>query len=248
MNKYYLDKFYTKKEVVQYILKFIDINIFKTIIEPSAGNGAFSNEISNCIAYDIEPEENNIIQENFLKIHPTVENPCLVIGNPPFGRNGSMALKFIKHACSFADLVAFILPRGFKKQSYYDKIPLDFWKKIEVDLNDNSFIYNRKDFKIPCVFQVYEKRNELRRKKEKLQPKTFTFTKKENANISFRRVGANAGFASIDTNKSDESHYFLFSTDPEKLINKIHQIQWKHNNTTGPKSISKQELIQALEH
>ena len=37
-----LDKFYTKKDVVEQLLKEIDLKNFDLIIEPSAGNGGFS--------------------------------------------------------------------------------------------------------------------------------------------------------------------------------------------------------------
>ena len=41
------------------------------------------------------------------------------IGNPPFGRQSSLAKKFIKHICSCdkTKTIAFILPKSFKKDS-----------------------------------------------------------------------------------------------------------------------------------
>ena len=54
----------------------------------------------------IKKLKNNL---NSRKIH--------VIGNPPFGRQSSLAIKFIKKSCSFSDTISFILPKSFKKDS-----------------------------------------------------------------------------------------------------------------------------------
>jgi len=246
MSKYYLDKFFTKEEVVEKILQEIDITKYKTIIEPSAGSGAFSKKIP-CIAYDIDPEAEGIIKHDFLTVEINEEKPILVIGNPPFGRNNNMALAFINHAAKFADTIAFILPKSFKKDSLYYKIPLNFWRVKQIDLDDNSFTLNGKEFNVPCVFQIYEKKEIEREKPIKIKPRFFDFVSKEDANVSIRRVGVYAGKAFLNTDKSEQSHYFIKAEEPEKIIKIINSIKWKYNNTVGPRSISKPELIFAIE-
>ena len=74
------------------------------IIEPSAGNGSFSQflqEYTNLKAYDLFPEKEGIIQQDFftLDIDPLKEEECHVLGNPPFGRQSSLAKRFIKKCC-----------------------------------------------------------------------------------------------------------------------------------------------------
>jgi len=71
--------------------------------------------------------------------------------------------------------------------------------------------------------------------------------KTDNPDISFRRVGANAGTIeqSIDE-KSVQSHYFIKFTNGKSLtdnIKSLSTIAYDFNNTVGPKSISKQELM-----
>ena len=82
---------------------------------------------------------------------------------------------------------------------------------------------------------------------KKLIPKSFKFVKKEEKHdISFRRVGVNAGKIDRNTeNKSFQSHYFIKFDDDvsEEIYKKIESIQFDSNNTVGPKSISKQEVI-----
>ncbi len=93
-----------------------------------------------------------------------------------------------------------------------------------------------------------EKKDEYRIVAKKLEPNNFIFVKKtQNPDISFRRVGVNAGMIDkkIDE-KSIQSHYFIKFTNGKSIqenINKLSTITYEFNNTVGPKSISKQELI-----
>jgi hypothetical protein len=83
---------------------------------------------------------------------------------------------------------------------------------------------------------------------EKIEPIHFHFVEKsENPHISFRRVGVNAGIISTDIQeKSAQSHYFIVFTndkDIQENLTLLSTIKYDFNNTVGPKSISKQELI-----
>lgn len=250
-NKYGFDQFYTKKEVVINCLKDIDFTLYDVVIEPSAGDGAFFDEIQhkNKIGYDIDPKKNNIIKCDFLSIDHDIFSGknVLSIGNPPFGKNSSMALKFIKKSALFANTIAFILPKGFKKRSMIDKIPLNFEIKKIVDLKDNTFLYENQNFNVPCVWVILEKTEKLRTKELKIKPKKFEFTNKENSNIAIRRVGVNAGKVFLNTNVSESSHYFLKFDNPNEVYEKIKNINYSNNDTTGPRSIPKNELIMMIE-
>jgi hypothetical protein len=119
---------------------------------------------------------------------------------------------------------------------------------FEMDLPDKSFLVDGVEHDVPCVFQIWEKKTYNRVVSEKLEPTNFIFVEKtDNPDISFRRVGVNAG--TIDTNideKSVQSHYFIKFTNKKTIqenIQNLYQITYDFNNTVGPKSISKQELI-----
>lgn len=114
MAKINLDKYYTSKELAKYCidktLEVIGENNISEIIEPSAGNGAFSLQIPNCIAYDLEPEHESIIKQDFLKLELQHKKDRLFIGNPPFGSRNTLSVKFYKKSITMGDFVAFILP------------------------------------------------------------------------------------------------------------------------------------------
>jgi len=108
LNRNTIDKYYTKDIVVELCLnivkKYIQINPDELIIEPSAGNGSFITGIksitSNFKFYDLEPDNDEIIKQDYLlydyEIIKETFSKIHIIGNPPFGRQSSLAIKFIK--------------------------------------------------------------------------------------------------------------------------------------------------------
>jgi hypothetical protein len=250
-NKYGLDQFYTKPNVAKKCLNTLNLQDYDTIIEPSAGEGVFFHmaEHDNKIGYDLEPKSNDIEQADFLTKDLSFLNnkKVLFFGNPPFGRNSSLALKFVKKCCEYGDTVAFILPKGFKKRSMIDKIPLNFEIVMIKDLEDDLFTFEGKDFMVPCVWVVIRKSDVLREKEIKLRPTKFIFTNKENSNLAIRRVGINAGNVFTNVNVSEPSHYFLRVENPIKAHELISQLTFSSGDTTGPRSIPKNELIIKLD-
>jgi hypothetical protein len=133
--------------------------------------------------------------------------------------------------------------------------PPNFHLVFQVDLDANSFLQDGKPIDVPCVFQIWQKREEERTLVAKLEanPAVFQFVKQdEHPDISFRRVGVNAGY--IDDKNLDEksvqSHYFIQfgpTINKKEFIEKMRQnMQFAEDNTVGPKSIGKQELIREV--
>jgi len=256
-----IDKFYTKKEIAQYIIDLFKQHIAPNnddlIIEPSAGNGAFIDAIKSLTCnyefYDLEPEHEEIIKQDYLLYNTNNTNntntqKIHILGNPPFGRQSSLAIKFIKKSCQFCSSISFILPKSFKKDSLKKTFPLNFHLLFEMDLPEKSFLVNNKEHDVPCIFQIWIKKTYDREITEKLEPHNFIFVKKtDNPSISFRRVGVNAGTIDVNSsNKSSQSHYFIRFTNTNNLaknLDLLKSIVYDFNNTVGPKSIGKQELI-----
>ncbi|EAI4330527.1 restriction endonuclease subunit M [Campylobacter upsaliensis] len=177
-NKYTLEKenyrshneFFTKKESAKYCYKklmdflnqhSIDVGEY-VFIEPSCGDLSFYDLMpkNSRIGIDLTYKNKEILCENFLNFTPKKEGKYLILGNPPFGLRGNLALRFINHAYHFADFIAFILPPLFdsdgkgspKKRvrgytlAYSEKLPL------------NSFIYpNGKEVEVATLFQIWVK-------------------------------------------------------------------------------------------
>ena len=246
-----LDRFYTKPEVVDRLLKEVDVSKYDVIIEPSAGSGSWSNKLVGCVSIDIAPAHDNITQGDFLSEdisfdHIKEDKKIIVIGNPPFGRQSKLAKRFINKSAEFADTIAFILPRSFRKESVQRHIHKNFWLTKDIDLfEESAFIFEGKDYFAPCVFQVWEKREEERNTKvEKVDPVGWDYTKREHCNIVVRRVGGAAGTAYLDNlnEKSIQPNYFLSVPNPTKLADEINKHSFDIYDTVGPQSLTKKEL------
>ena len=266
-----LEQFYTNKNTCIFctniVKKYLDIDYHNDlIIEPSVGTGIFIEPIKeickNSYFYDIDNTLDVFINNtpncfncNYLSVDYSEfkdnYNDIHIIGNPPFGKQSCHLFNFIKYSCNFCTTFSFILPKSFKKQSYIKKIPPYFHNIYTCDLSDNSFIFNGKSHNVPCIFAIYKRFDYPRIDKPVLYPLYYEFVNKQiKHDLSFRRVGINAGIIDISlnsVNKSSQSHYFIKFNDNifnQDLYNKIKNIEFDNDNTVGPKSISKQELIE----
>lgn len=256
------EKFYTKiniaKTCIAYFKQTISPSVKSHIIEPSAGNGSFSNTLGDCFknftAIDIDKELSYVKQMDYLTYEPNTKNIIHVIGNPPFGRQSTLVRKFIKHSSKFAKSISFILPKSFRKESVQNAFPLDFHLVYEWELPKNSFFIANtgKDHDVPCVFQIWKKRDTLRKLKPKPTPKLFSYLKYGDITIQFaiKRVGGNAGKIVEDwPNCSVQSHYFIKlddSIDVKKFMELYDDDVFERDNTVGPRSISKTELTNVI--
>ena len=95
-----LDKFYTNPNIVDIcindISKIYKWENFDSVIEPSAGNGNFFFKIphKNKYGMDIDPDNDEIIKQDFFTYTPDIKGKIMTLGNPPFGRVSSLAVKF----------------------------------------------------------------------------------------------------------------------------------------------------------
>lgn len=239
------DQFYTCEHVaklcVDILLRHVPITI--PWIEPSAGEGVFLRLVPHSVGYDIDPKHTSVQKADFLSLD--IPRGCAVFGNPPFGRQSSLAKQFIRHAAEKADWIGFILPRSFLKPSMQSAFPLHFHLKECIELPNNSFLVNNVSYDVPCVFQLWKREVTLRTIDEYAIPSGFTYVKKTDPySFAFRRVGINAGKCCLPSNDlSVQSHYFV-KVDDESNINFILQSSQSHTfptNTTGPRSLSKHE-------
>ena len=262
-----LDQFYTKPEIVDKVLSIIDCSLFDYIIEPSAGAGDFLRKLpaGKRVGIDLEPADPEVEQGDFFDFKPAITENVLTIGNPPFGKNSSLAVKFFNYAGSFSDCIAFIVPRTFRKPSIINRLHQNFHLIEEVILPLNSFYLPAGvDYKVPTVFQVWEWKPTTRGEIETLQTHPdFEFIsvgsnptdeekekQRDEADFCVRRVGAAAGTVYDcrgEKYKDFKSHYYIKArqTDVRRTLSSI---VWDYHespkfDTAGNPSISKNDLI-----
>lgn len=262
-----LDQFLTKPEIAKYCVDFLsnitNLNNFNYIIEPSCGNGAFVKLLPNNTIYmDIDAVDENI-RADFLKSNiPRSDLTYLTIGNPPYGKNSNLAVKFFNHAASYSNMIAFILPKTFVKSSIQNQLDLSFHLFRSLEIPENSFLFMDKDYSVPCVFQIWSRYTILSppfNQPRLATPKTLTtqdflfVNVDENPDIIIRRNGVLAG--KIFTDNLDkwitDNHYFIKIIDRNKVqqvVDNLKSLDLEHCEikyaTSGYPSISKSELCQ----
>ena len=247
------DQFYTKENVartcVQTLVSHISQPDTYTWIEPAAGNGVFLRMLPSTfktVGIDIDPKNISVQRGDFLKWCPVMNEKRIIFGNPPFGRQSALVKKFIKHASKYADIIAFILPLSFVKPSMTKVFPLHYHCTHTADIEKNAFEVNRVEYDVPCIFQIWEKRDVKRSLTVAVGASGFRYVKPGQAfHIAFKRVGGSAGQCSMDGEFNRNYHYFI--TLDTRYVPYIEHIIYSINyctfvkNTVGPKSISKGE-------
>ena len=163
MKKIDNDKYYTPidltKKLINTTFNIIGKENISEIVEPSAGDGSFSNQIDNCIAYDIAPEHDSIKQTDFLKLDLEYKMGRLFIGNPPFGVHNKLITDFYNKCCEYGDYIAFILSIS----CYKNDIKL---YKFDLIHSEDLGLEHYTDRDLHCCFNIYK-----RSKSGKFNPK-----------------------------------------------------------------------------
>jgi len=133
-----------------------------TFVEPSAGDGCFYDFLpDNKIGLDIASKDERIKKADFLTWKPHSERKYIVIGNPPFGHRGAIALAFIRRALLFAEVVAFILPMSFYSNGKGSNMKRVYGASLihNKKLPPDSFYWPEtgKTMSVNTVFQVWGK-------------------------------------------------------------------------------------------
>lgn len=147
------DKYYTPpllaKKLIDKTFEIIGKDNISDIIEPSAGSGSFSNQIT-CRAYDIDPEDESIIKQDFLTANLWYKKGRLCIGNPPFGTSNSLSIKFYQKCCSIGDYIAFIQPIS----QYKNNIQM---YQFDLIYSEDLGTVKYSDRELHCCFNIYKR-------------------------------------------------------------------------------------------
>lgn len=246
-NPVYADSFYNT------VKSLVDTTHADILLEPSAGTGNFYNllDVNKRIGLDLDPKCAGVINHDFLTWVPDNEKIVYTIGNPPFGKNSSLAVKFFNHAASFSEVIAFVIPRTFRKASIINRLHCNFHLLYDETVPDNSFIFNNNNYNVWCCAQIWVKKDTKRKKIKILKLSQFTdffeIVEPNQADFSIQRVGGAAGLIrTTDFAKfSKQSHYFIKQKHPDTLdVFKDINFEDVKYNTAGNPSISPSEMLE----
>lgn len=248
MAKIENDKYYSPQHIVDLVIQrtkeVIGLDNISEFIEPSAGNGAFLDKLyelgKSVLAYDLYPERDDIMEQDYLKLDLEYKQGRCVIGNPPFGIKNTLSVKFYKKSISLADYIVFILPISQLNNNQ---------QMYEFDLihSEDLKIQNYTNKNIHCVLNIYKRSlNGLNKKP--------IYKLKDVEVLEWRRTGsynipnnfdyAICGFGSsigkqIDfkTQYVNEKYIVVHNKKYlEKIINVLKNAKWKEifNMTASP--------------
>lgn len=172
-----LDQYFTDRNIAKILFEKThniiekyekNINDYKWL-EPSVGDGCFYDLLpkEKRMGIDIEPQRDDILKADYLQ-YKLPDEKIIIIGNPPFGHRGVVALDFINHSRK-ADYVCFILPMFFESKGKGSiKYRVRGFNLIHSErLPKNSFYIpnedkiNHKKVDVKCVFQIWSKNQKL---------------------------------------------------------------------------------------
>ncbi|APJ38693.1 hypothetical protein [Mycoplasmopsis pullorum] len=175
MKKNNFDQFYTNPIIANELVNLVNnlLNLKdKNFFEPAGGTGNFISALEQAgvdvkkqvKAWDVEPKGNYLIhKQDFLTldISEFIKNRKnnIVITNPPFGFKGDLAIKFLNKCLDFCDVVCMILPRSFKRYQTQSKIKDTAKLIFSIDLEENAFLVNNREYDVKCVFQIWVNQN-----------------------------------------------------------------------------------------
>jgi hypothetical protein len=261
-----LDKFYTipsySKKCINKVFELYDISQWDLIIEPSAGNGSFLNQIPSDkkIGIDISPDNNSIIKQDFFAYYPEVEqSKILVIGNPPYGRVSSKAIKFFNHAAQWANVIAFIIPRTFRRASVQNKLNEMFHLIYDEDVSTKPCCFTP-PIMVKCCYQIWERKLTKRENimlstkhddwdfiafgpnDDKGQP-----TPPNGCDFAIRAYGGKVGEIKkndLHTLRPKSWHWIKCKIDKNELINRFNKLDYSNSlNTARQNSMGRGELV-----
>jgi len=166
-----LDQFYTKPQIARACWRAfaraaaqlgMDLRAY-WFVEPAAGCGCFHQLLPprRRIGIDIAPgklpriDSRGIARADYLAWQPPANRKYAVIGNPPFGKRGKLAIEFFNHS-AFADVIALVLPVTFRKYATHRRLAAQYELVARKPLARDSFCTpDGKDFAVNAEFQIW---------------------------------------------------------------------------------------------
>jgi hypothetical protein len=257
MAKIENDKYYTPDDLAKYCVEkaneIIGVDNIISYIEPSAGAGAFIKYFNkDYLAIDILPEHERVIEQDFLILNFSYKKGRMIIGNPPYGRNMSLAQKFYKKSIELADYIAFILPISQlnNTNSLYE---------FDLIYSEDLGIRTYSNIDLHCCFNVYKRPENGLNKKKSSKLKDITIyrqDKKGYEDLDFDIRMCYWGNGCAGKILKDNEHYsaeYKIKINNDKLkkeiINTLSNFDWKsYLNCIAARKIQQFHIIDVLKN
>lgn len=241
-------QFYTRPDLARrYYRSFrkrFDPSDFQ-MVEPGAGRGAFLALLPiGSFGCDVEPMCAGIYTADFLTLGFNSGRPIACLGNPPFGRSAKLAIRFFNHAASYSEVIAFIVPKTFRKTATINLLDPRFHLIHEESVPADAFLFRGMLRSVSTVFQIWVRLGNLRPQLPDVKTHSdFKFTSPEDGDFAIQRVGKRAGRVHDEMWRSARAHYFIKGSVEAAMKALAPAFAKAAQNTAGQPSLAKSEIV-----
>ncbi len=248
------EQYYTPADLAMHLTKLVTevAGTEKTFLEPAGGTGVFIESlkklgVKNIESVDIHPKHLDVQKADFLTFTPS-RHDFITISNPPFGRNNALAVPFFNHAAHFSDLIAFLVPRSWRKWSVINRLDQRFHLLEDIDIAVNYVSESGEQFGVRndlrSCFQIWEKRETVRgfirvkdnRLVEKCSP--------ADADIAIRVFGYGCGTVLKDFERKPNTTLMFLRVLDRKVFDVVEGLDYSRfkNNTAYTQALALPEI------
>jgi len=251
------EQYYTPADLAKQILERVCLNVERPgeriFLEPAGGTGSFVEAareygFNQIEAMDIEPKHPFVSKLDFLESHLNLSG-AVCVTNPPFGRNNSLSVPFFNKAAEYADVIAFIVPRSWRKWSVLNRLNgqfhlLDDWN-LSIDYVDDHGNLTHGVGNLRTCVQVWGKDNSKLRQPVKIPDHgVIEKTTPELADVSFTLFGYGCGTVKEDFPRVPNSTQTFFKLKHPRALEALQAVDFSKffNHTAYTEALSLQEI------
>lgn len=251
------EQYYTPKDlsfqIVDRVCSKLDNLTSRVFLEPAGGTGSFieaamSFGFSEIQSMDIEPKHPLVREQDFLTTNLDLSN-AICISNPPFGRNNSLSIPFFNKAAEYSDIIAFVVPRSWRKWSVLNRLNLAFhliddWNLdidyVDADGNPTHGVGNLRT----CV-QVWRRSESVYRKPVKIPDHgIIKKTTPESADVSLTLFGYGCGTIKEDFPRVPNTTQTFLKLNHPRALEALKAVDYSRffNHTAYTEALGLQEI------
>ena len=240
-------------EIIERVCKNIEDPTSRVFLEPAGGTGSFIEAakmfgFSAIESTDIEPKHPLVREQDFLAAKLKLSN-AVCVTNPPFGRNNSLSVPFFNKAAEYADLIAFIVPRSWRKWSVLNRLNFSFhlvddWN-LDIDYVDEDGKSTHGVGNLRTCVQVWKKNESVLRQPVRIPDHgIISKTTPELADVAFTLFGYSCGTVKEDFPRVPNTTQAFLKLNHTRALEALQAVDYSrfYNHTAYTEALGLQEI------
>jgi predicted RNA methylase len=251
------EQYYTPSDLSREILERVCLQIDnpkkRVFLEPAGGTGSFIEAakaygFKQIVSMDIEPKHELVQEMDFLESQLDVSS-AVCVTNPPFGRNNSLSVPFFNKAAEYSDIIAFIVPRSWRKWSVLNRLNMSFhlvddWN-LDIDYVDDEGESTHGVGNLRTCVQVWKKDESKLRLPVKIPDHgIIEKTTPELADVSFTLFGYGCGTVKEDFPRVPNTTQTFLKLKHPRALEALNAVDFSRffNHTAYTEALGLQEI------